>query len=283
VTDFTIKANYKEIADKLGVVEKEVAKKLNGAVEALSISTHAFIIKYAQDHLKGYPLEAFLGEDGSNIRWIQVSKNMWVVEIDESAKWVEEGRSPTSMATDDWLLKPGKGLKTARDGSKFKIIPFSHDKGALTTPSGMREAIDASLKANGVSMRKIEKGPDGMPKIGIVNRLKDIPQLNDPASDNIYQYRSKGRTADEAEALGLPNYEGAHYLSGGVVVQRPSKKGKVKKEVVTFRVVSSKHENEQRWLYPEVKPLHSIPAAYDYATKEWDKIVKSLEDYFRGA
>jgi len=97
-----------------------------------------------------------------------------------------------------------------------------------------------------------------------------------------YSFRSEGRTKEESEQFGLPEYEGSHYLSGGVVVQRPNKKGKVKKEVITFRVVSSKHEQEGRWLYPAVEPLNSIPAAYEYANAEWDKIIKSLEDYFRG-
>lgn len=274
-----IKANYKEIAEKLGVAEEEIANKLKGAVEALSISTHAFVVQYANEHLEGFYRSEFLGEDGENVRWAKVSENMWVVEIDESVKWLEQGRPKTSMATEDWLLKPGK-TKIAKDGSKYRSIPFSHKKDSIKTPPGMRNAIEMSLKANGINMKKIEKDADGKPKIGIVNRLKDIPQLNDPAS-NFYSFRSKERTEEEAEQLGLPAYGGKHYLSGGVVVQRPSKNGKVKKEVITFRTVSSKHAAEDRWMYPEVKALNSIPAAYDYATKEWEKIVKSLEDYFR--
>lgn len=280
MTDFNIKINYKEIADKIGVTKESIAKKLEGAVEALSISTHAFVVKYANDHLTGFTRSHFIGEDGSNIRWAKISNNMWMVEIDESVKWIEEGRSATSMATEDWLLKPGKS-KTAKDGSKYRVIPFSHNKDDIGTPPAMRQAITESLKFNKVNMKKIEFNPDGMPKIGIVQKLKDLPKLDNP-DNNMYQFRSQGRTSQEAEEFGLPKYEGSHFLSGGVVVQRPTKRGKIRKEVITFRVVSSKHEAEGRWMYPAVTPLNSIPAAHEYANKEWEKIIKSLEEYFGG-
>ena len=94
-------------------------------------------------------------------------------------------------------------------------------------------------------------------------------------------YRDK-KTADE---IGLKPTQGHHYLNNAVIVQRevkgPKGKSKISRDVVTFRVVSSKHQAEGRWMYPKVEALNSIPEAYKYATDQWDQIVKSLEEEYR--
>ena len=279
MSDFEFKANLREIAEKVGKTADQIKGKVNEEIRKLSISTHAFVVNYAQEKLDGWKLGHFLGPEGNNIRWVQLAENMWVVEIDPSVAWIEEGREPTSMATEDWLLKPDKS-KTAKDGSTYRVIPMSKHKDNRRNPE-LKSILNDQLTKQGIDMKTLELDQNGQPKIGVVNKLqfgKNVTQK----SDQNAMFFSKSRNADQSRQTGLPIYGGAHHLHGAVVSQRKDDKGNVKKEAVTFRVVSSKHEAEGRWMYPKVDPLNSIPEAYKHAEAQWEKIVKALEQSFSG-
>ena len=114
-----------------------------------------------------------------------------------------------------------------------------------------------------------------MHKLGINKKRTSYPQ----------DLFSNPRNKEQAQQLGLKPTTGHHYLNNAVVVQRevkgPKGKMKISKEVVTFRVVSSKHKAEGKWMYPAVPALNSIPEAYKYAHAEWETIVKSMEEQYR--
>ncbi len=209
---------------------------------------------------------------------------MWVVEIDESVQWIEEGRAATSMATDKWLLNPNSpGVKTAKDGSKYRVIPFTH-KGKGSTKGNSPEItsmINKELKSKGISLNKIERDDDNKPKLGIIHKL----DFNQKRSTYPEKFFSEPRNHVKAKQLGLGPTHGTHFLKNAVVIQRevkgPTGRTKISKDVVTFRVVSSKHEAEGKWMYPRVEPLNSIPEAYKWAENEWASIVNLLEKEFR--
>ena len=280
MSNFTLKANVKEIADRLGQSTDSLAYRVIKEVEALSASTHAFVVRYANEKLKDRHRNLFFGENNQNVRWNQVAPNIWVVEIDESVAWIEEGREPTSMATDKWLLKPGsKGLKRAKDGSMYKVIPFTHARGAggsMNSPNPeIASTIKKELKDKGINLRTLDRDDKGNVKLGVVSKLG----INKSRSSYPQSLFSEPRNNTTAKHLGLPSHHGHHFLKNAVVVQR-QQGNKVSKEVVTFRVVSSKHQAEGRWMYPRVEPLNSIPEAHKYALNEWDKIVKTIEKEF---
>lgn len=277
--DFRFGANLEEIAAQLGQTREAIDQHVRTAVERLSISTHAFVLSHAQEKLKGFYREQFFGENGKNVRWTEVSDGIWVVEIDPSVAWIEEGRDPTFMG--EWLLKDsfanGGKVKTAKDGSKYRVIPFTHSRGGKVFNENFIDDIKTAMKDGGFDMKTIDKAGDGSPKLGMIGKLKFGTNVTVGNKDT-ERFFSKSRGEGVGKALGLPAYSGKHYLDNAIVTQRKVGKS-VKKEVVTFRVISSKHKGEGRWMYPAVPALNSIPAAYDYATKEWDKIMRSLEEH----
>lgn len=288
MTELDFKVNLREVAEKVGARAEELAQRVNDEVKNLSISTHAFVVNHANQKLEGWKRSHFFGEGGKNVRWNEVAPNIWVVEIDESVRWIEEGRDPTSMATSDWLLKPGaKGVKTAKDGSTYRVIPFTH---ASKTGSGKAQydspevasIIKKQMREKGISLSKIDRDQFDKPRLGVVQKL-GINKKRSRYPEGLFSAPRDKRVADQ---LNLKPHHGHHYLNNAVVVQREvqGKDGstKISRDVVTFRVVSSKHQAEGRWMYPRVEPLNSIPEAYKYAESEWEKIVKSLEEQYRG-
>ncbi len=272
--EYRISANLEEIAAKLGSTRNQIDSLLKSSVERLSISTHAYVVEYAERNLHGFMREEFFGEKGRNVRWTEVSDGFWVVEIDESVAWIEEGRDPTFMG--DWLLK-GDKVKTAKDGSKYRVIPFSHSRGNKIYNENFITEIKEAAKTAGINLNTVDKGSDGNPKLGMIGKLQFSPGVTMGNRDTD-RFFSKSRGEGVAKALGLKPYSGKHYLDNAIVTQRQVGKF-VKKEVVTFRVISSKHKGEGRWMYPAVPALNSIPAAFDYASKEWEKIMRSLEEH----
>jgi hypothetical protein len=112
---------------------------------------------------------------------------------------------------------------------------------------------------------------------------------------------SKPRTPEGAKELnkklaelgqtGLKPHGGIFKLAGAVVSQRVKRnskgeiqrdkktgKAKVQKETVVFRVISSKHEHEGRWMYPRVDAFNSLQKTKEWADKEWINILKKLEE-----
>lgn len=284
MSEFDFKVNLREVADRVGKAADEIGTRVTEEVSNLSISTHAFVVRYANENLEGFRRNHFLGEEGQNVRWNQVAPNIWVVEIDESVAWIEEGREPTSMATDTWLLNPAsKGVKRAKDGSLYRVIPFTHGgKGKPKSPEPeIASMIRKELKDKGVKLNKIDRDQWDRPKLGVVEKLGINKKRTRYPQDLFSKPRDK-KTADE---IGLKPTTGHHYLNNAVIVQREveGSKGKTKisRDVVTFRVVSSKHQAEGRWMYPKVEALNSIPEAYKYATEQWEDIVKALEEEYR--
>jgi hypothetical protein len=303
---FKFDVNADDVADQLGTTVEAIQKDLVKAVETISGGAHAFIIQKANQDLSHntYLRDAFLGygdkaksgkesdkhplvsPDAKHVRWNKIGSYMWVIEIDESARYIEEGRSAVSMATEDWLLKPGKAKK-AKDGSTYRVIPMPAGGTSSHEPSAqgaafLKHSLRSAIKKAGVKMSQIERDPSGQPKFGVVASL-DVSKFEAKAQDkNIPGTFSKPRSPADAAATGLKAHEGNFMIGGAAVIQRPAdNKAGVKKEAVVFRVVSSKHQNEDRWMYPEVKPLNSLEAAYEWAKQEWEEALKMLEEKYR--
>lgn len=293
--EFRFTVNMHEVSQKLNQAIDIVQNDVTEAVKTLSASTHAFVVKKGQDQLKGYALSQWMDKKPgsstlSNVRWTEIAEGMYVVEIDESLKWIEEGRSEISMATEQWLLKGPvvprgqKGVHQAKDGSKYRAIPITQMKGAgsgagdTSTPA-LAAIIKQALKDNSVSLKRIERNADGSPKTGILHRI-DMSSYE--PSRAIAGFHSQPRSPADALRSGLKPHEG-HFLLGGLAVMQredPKSKHGVKREAVTFRMVSTKHQAEGRWMAKAVQPLNAIPEAYEYAKREWEKILQQLEQKF---
>lgn len=294
---FRIKIDVSEIVAKINQTKELIEKKVLKEVENLSIQTHDWIIKKASTTFKedGFKKEYYLGlgQHGKNsaqqstsdnrvdqspkhVRWIKISDGIWLVELDEKALWLEEGREPTFMG--EWLLKPGsKGVKTAKDGSQYRAIPFKQTESGKKyegTKPLFSELVKKQAQRQGISLRTIEKTPEGTPKLGTLHKLAMKPTMTQSQTPSLY---SKPRGPEEAEATGLAPHGGIYKLQGAVVVQRKTSKGKVKKETIVFRTISSKHKGF-RWMYPKVQAANIFPQAHEWASKQWENIVKQIEE-----
>lgn len=292
---FRFQVNTDEISERLGVQLESIEGLIVDSVKKLSVQAHAFIIDKANKELHGWKREQFLGTDENgnpkHVRWVPIAENIFVVEIDEAARWIEEGAPAKSMATEEWLLSPnGKSpekIKTAKDGSKYRAIPFRQAQGkgkSANFKNPMPEVerhIKSALRQKGISLHKIEMDENGQPKIGIIHKLK----IQDPGPKTKY-LRQKGgkdwysapRNAEMAKLTGLKPHSGIFYGKDAVVIQRKGPRGGIIKEAVTFRTVSTKHEAEGRWMYPATQPFNSIEAAYEWAQQEWEKTVQRLQE-----
>src|SRR5271170_4726535 len=104
MANFELKIDVSQVARALGKTREVIETILIPEARNLAISTHGFILKFAKEKMAdSYKLPIFLGKKDKNVRWIEVTPGLWVVEIDDSVAWIETGRPPTSMATEQWL------------------------------------------------------------------------------------------------------------------------------------------------------------------------------------
>lgn len=276
---FTINAD--QLAANLQTTYEDIKKDVERGVQGLTAQTHAKVIELANDQLKGFQLKDFLGEGGENVRWSKVGTNMWSVEIDESKMFYNDGRKSVSMLTDQWLLK---NAKTAKDGSKYAVIPFrdnlrsnansSGSKASSTLGTMTRNAIRNARTPEGkrIPIRTIEKNKDGTPKLGILHKIKTQP-MSQSQAPSLY---SSPRSQEMALKTGLKAHGGIFKLEGLAISQRKVGAG-VKREAVTFRVASSKQIAEGRWMYPAITPHNFLQKAFDWAVQQWPQIQREIE------
>lgn len=313
---FRFRVDVSEIAAKLNTTREMIEDQVIKNVELLSIASHAYIIGLAKkewgadDFKRNYYLgigqkdasgvsssNQYIDQTAKYLRWVKITDGLWVVELDERARWLEEGRKETFMG--EWLLKPGaKGVKRSnKDGSLYRAIPFKETSGSKDTAShpALSQIVRdfAAAQQPKINLTKVEKHKNGDHKLGLITKLDIRPHDATGYAPGVIF--SRPRTEQEAKDTGLKAHSGIFKLAGAAVFQNvydkgnlvsdpvkakkiaATKKGSVKKEVVVFRVISSKHEKEGRWMYPEVKPVNFLQKAYEHATAQWDGVVKSIE------
>jgi hypothetical protein len=158
--------------------------------------------------------------------------------------------------TEDLLRK---NAKIAKDGSRYKAIPFDHGKPSSQTSvntSMLVNQIKAELKARNIPYKKIEYNADGSPRIG---RLHTIRGINSPK----------------------PSERASHgVLEGLTIYQRKLPSGKVRRDIMTFRTVSSKMKGS-KWIHPGIEPKKFMDEALEWAEKVFnDEILPSILDRY---
>jgi hypothetical protein len=275
--EFKFNINAEAVAAQVQQDVESIYKELQDGVKSLTAQTHAKVLEFASQDLKGYNLKAFMGENGKNVSWDQVSDNIFVVAIDPSVGFYNDGRPPVSMATESWLLK---NAKTAKDGSKYRVIPFKHDTkqthGANAQLNSMAKNMIRQARTpdnKRIPLYSIEKNADGTPRIGTLHKIKATPPFTQSQAPSLF---SKPRSAEDAKATGLKAHGGIFKLEGLAVSQRMVGP-KVKREAVTFRVVSSKHQAEGRWLFPAIPAHRFLERAFEWATQTaWPEILSKI-------
>ena len=225
----------------------EIKKELMAGVELLASATHAKTLELATQNLGSLQKQYKKG-----VSFAQVEDGMWVVSLDESIMWIEEGvANPWSMYD---KIATSKKAKTTKAGHKYLTIPFEHSKAPseqTIKAENLTDQIRAFLKQKKIPYKKIEYNNDGSPKIGLIHRF------------DIQSAQPTKKAKDPA-------------LKGVAIYQR-MEGGKVKRDVMTFRVVSEKNKGDGRWEYPAREGVKILDKVYDWCVNEWEtKILPSI-------
>lgn len=217
------------------------------AAKSLAAAAHAKVVEEAHAKLH-HRLPAFL----SALRQ-EEEEGAYLVILDKSAAWIEDGMQPHDMLAD--LLRSPKA-KTSKSGTRYISIPFEH---ASTAPPGrpvaasnLADAIRHELKQRGLSATKIERDSQGRPLLGKLHTLTGV-------------MGSRGWSASGRR-------HAAPLLEGLGIYQHPTKsKAGATRSLVTYRTASSSQEGTGAWQHPGLEPAHVMEAAAEWAEREWSE------------
>jgi hypothetical protein len=221
----------------------EAQKMLEEGVKAASSMTYA----KAQE-LAGQKLHTRLKEYREALHYREVQQGLWVVELDEKALWIEDGKQPGSMVDD--LLR--RNPKINKKGQRYKAIPFDQgDPGPAQRDeklASIMKMLKTELKARGVPFKKVENNPDGTPKLGRLHAF------------NIESPRPTKMASTPA-------------LYGVTIYQTKTARGRVKRDILTFRMVTDEHKREGKWYHPGLTGVKIFEEVYDWVNKEWENTI----------
>lgn len=243
-----------------------IDKAMKDAARDLSTQVYSHIVEQAQEKLHS-TREKFL----KALHYEQVEDDTWVVQLDKEAMFIEEGIPPNKDMLDG-LLKSSKA-KTAKDGSRYIVVPFQHNKGPTSqTPAQttLTDTVKAEMKKRQIPYGKIENGPDGKPKTGLIHSF-DI--MRNPIKSANGPGQGKGPIGSVRQGpTGIP------FLQGVRVYQHVTKdkegKEKASKSIMTFRIASSKHKGQGRWIHPGLEAKKFLDEAAEWAKKEFEDRIR---------
>lgn len=241
------------LGDNLKQAAQEAAQK---AASQLVAMTRAHMVEEANKKLH---TRRQMFVDG--LSHAQVDENTWVISLAGKVKWIDEGIEPHNMLPD--LLASPKA-KTSKDGGKYLIIPFHHGPKGPTqmTPaqSDLLTTIKSELKRRQIPYSKIEVDANGLPKLG---KLHTLNITNAPLKTKEGPGQGHGLIGQVRQGnTGIP------FLQGLNVYQRQVG-GKVRRELMSFRIASSKHFGSGKWQYPGLEPGGFFDEAETWAAKTW--------------
>ena len=245
--DFKIEVDGESISKQFGDLKLEVQTAINTAMGALAASTHAKTVELATEKL-GTTRDIYTNA----LSFEQLSENMWVVSLDmQKAGWIEDGRKSGWM---EELLK-GKSSRVGKNGQRYAIIPFEHSKPpSKQAPSAQRftQEIRKFLKEKEINYKKIEYNDDGSPKMGLLHSFKD------GIGKELY-----------------PSHMAKHDVFKGLSIyqSKDKKTGKMRRDVMTFRVISESQRGSGMWNHPGRSGEFIIDKAYEWALKELENVV----------
>lgn len=265
-----------DVSDLLGL--GDIKEKIQGSaqkeLENLAKQTHAHIVEQVQKKLHS-SREKYL--DALSIN--EVDADTWLITLADKAMWIEEGIEPNHEMIDDLLKSPK--AKTAKDGSKYMVVPFEHKKGPTSqTPAAksLTDTIKAEFKNRNIPYGKLEHDAQGKPKTGLLHQF-NINNLPLKTGNGVGQGHGPIGAVKQG-MTGIPLLRGIRVYQKEV--KTPEGKSKIVKSIMTFRVVSSKQKGSGSWVHPGLEPKHFFEEAVEWALKEWedkikDKILMSIE------
>lgn len=232
-----IAAQFKEFA-------LEVEQDLQKAVANLAAITDAKVKEMANQELHSTRKKYM-----DSLGFEEVAPGVWVISVDESGLFVEEGIEPNKDMKPD-LLK--NDFKTSKEGHRYKAIPFDYGKAPSQMTASTQQLVaymKKELKKEGVSMKKIERNQDGSPKVGKLHEF----DFGNPG----------GR-------MGGPGKGNTPVFKNLSIYQTLTKTGNVRRDILTFRTVSSGPASAGKWHHPGLDAKKFLDRALEWAVQEWE-------------
>ena len=113
------------------------------------------------------------------------------------------------------------------------------------------------LRKRNIPYKKLELDKAGNPRLGLLHTIKD---LQGPKPSKMAKHGA---------------------LEGLSIYQTKTKSGKVKRDIMTFRVVKDSHKEEGLWYHPGLKGAKLFEQAYDWAVKEFDRMLEDVYGKYR--
>lgn len=263
MSDIKVTLDISALSQYLNNFAKEIVKDVEKSIGALTKDTHTHIKERAQNELHSFRakyLESLSPPE-------QIDNFLWVITLNSDATWIEEG-IPQPYDMKDGLLnteRPGSAgkVKTSKDGHKYRIVPMNQAKApSEISPNTqgqeqmMIDKVRAELRKKGVPYKKLELDKNGSPRVGKLHSF----DFNSPI-------QGKGNTPQ---------------LHGVTIYQTKQKDGSVKRSITTFRTVTDKDSQKDKWIHPPVEAKDFFKEAKGWAEKEFEtKILPALVDKYK--
>lgn len=271
-----IEVDVSAITELQGKIAEQFVPALQAGIAKLSAQTHAHIMEKVNNSLHSSRQKYV-----DALKYNQINENTYMIVLEREAWWIEDGiKEGTEMI--DYLLRQAnpnsKPPKKAKDGSTYRVIPFQHKRGPTSSTPTQQEltgVIRKELQKRGIPYGNLEMGPDGKPKIGKLHSF-DIKDKPKKTGEGVGQGWGKiGET--KVGATGIPFLQGVNVYQTKVKGKDGSES--VQRQIMTFRVVSSKMKGTGRWVHPGTPPRNFLNEAYEWALKEWSTAI--LPDILR--
>lgn len=247
---YDLESQLKELGIELGQLTQEIESRAKQGMSLLQQQVYGKIVEKAQDKLKS-TRSVYL----ANLGMVNDTDNLWVVYLKKDAAWIEDGIEPHEMIDD---LTLGPKAKVAKDGSRYNIIPFKHNKNPQHTSRAqmqIQNVVKKELKARGLDKTIMV---DGRPKLGRAATLKN-----------------------ELAGKGMPtNKFNRPILAGLTIYQREHKtqtgKTQIKRDVMTFRVASTKQKGSGMWFHPGKQGANIFEEVSKEVDQMWSAMLNDI-------
>jgi len=240
MADLKFDVDVRQLSEKFGNLKEQVQKDITKGVENLATMTHAKANELARDELNSLSKKYM-----DNLEFSNPAPNLWVVTLKEPAMWIEDGRKSGFMEE----LLSGKSSRQGKNG-RYAIVPFEHSKPPTEQSpkaQALAQQIKDALKKEGINWKKIERHEDGSPRIG---RLHNI---------NVESARIK------------PEHKNSPGMGVRVYQTKDPNTGNVRRDVMTFRVITEKHRQAGLWHHPGRQGNKLLDKAFNWAQKTFYK------------
>lgn len=262
----TINLDLSAVLDLSASLRPKLDRALKDAAQSLAMQSHAHLMEEVQSKLHS-TRERY----SDALTFAPVNENTWVISLDRTMMWLEEGMPEHEML--DSLLRSPKA-KLAKDGSKYLVVPFQHNKGGTQQTQAAKDlttTIKQELDKRQIPYGKIERDEKGKAKTGLLHSF-DIMKEPTKTSDG------PGMGHGPMGAVRQGN-TGIPFLQGVRIYQKNTSTG-IKRGIMTFRVASSKHRGSGKWVHPGIEARHFFEETAEWALKTWETMLPQIMKAF---